>query len=119
MTVSRTYGRVTDVYGHKTWVEVLPTKSGALDYTYLTTLAQVCKLIPGESPFFANYGIPVNQSLITQIAPDYFVQRTQQQFAGYFAALALYKQPSFEPTYQLNVMTQEGIILDYTIPIPQ
>ena len=86
----RTYGRTQDVItGKKTWWLVQTDFNGFNDSVYLTALAQVLKLNLGESPFFANYGIPAHQSVVTQVYPNYYLARTQQQFAGYFASLIL------------------------------
>ena len=86
----RTYGRVAKnpLYPTQlTWVEVDTDSAGFNDLVYLTTLAQVLKLNLNESPFFSNFGIPAQQSLITQVYPDYYVSFIQQQFAQYFTSL--------------------------------
>ncbi len=114
----RTYGRVNGK-----WVEVDTTPTGFDDYVYLTTLAQVLKLNLGESPFYANFGIPAKASIIQQIAPDFYVMRTQQQFAGFFASLTIARSPAppgyprDTPTYQVAVTTNEGFRLSSTVPI--
>lgn len=124
----RTYGRaeVTDpVTGFKSmrWVEVSTTPSGLNDYIYLTTLIQVLKLQLGESPFYANFGIPVKASLVQQIAPDFYLMRTQQQFSSQFANLAISRVPALAgyardtPTYNVAVTTNNGVKLSETIPI--
>jgi hypothetical protein len=46
-------------------VEVTTDANGYNDAVYLTTLSQVLKLNLGESPFYANYGIPQYQSVLT------------------------------------------------------
>ena len=112
----RTYGRTQDVRsGKKTWWVVITDTNGFNDSVWLTTLAQVCKLNLGESPFFANYGIPAHPSVVMQIFPDYYMARIQQQFAGYFASLILSKlndavdndsRPA--PSYLINVLTNYG-----------
>jgi hypothetical protein len=116
----RTYGRTRDVLtGKKTWWQVTTDVNGFNDGVYLTTLAQVCKLNLGESPFFANYGIPAHPSVVMQIYPDYYMARTQQQFAGYFASLILMPAPIAQgaansddgrpvPGYNIQVLTNYG-----------
>jgi hypothetical protein len=120
----RTYGRTQDVLtGKKTWWVVTTDSDGFNDSVWLTDLAQVCKLNLGESPFFANYGIPAHESVITQIFPTFFMVRIQQQFASHFASLILTSLPveqesadSFEtgqegrpaPRYYINVLTNYG-----------
>jgi hypothetical protein len=112
----RTYGRTRDVLtGAKTWQVVTTDTNGFNDSVFLTTLAQVLKLNLGESPFFANYGIPAHPSVVAQIAPDFFMARTQQQFAGYFASLLLVRvtdavdddgRPA--PAYNISILTNYG-----------
>jgi hypothetical protein len=112
----RTYGRTRNVLtGAKTWWMVTTDINGFNDGVWLTTLAQVCKLNLGESPFFANYGIPAHPSVVLQIFPDFYMIRTQQQFSGYFASLILIKQPDAvdqdlrpAPSYLINVLTNYG-----------
>ena len=113
----RTYGRVTNEDGSKTWVEVTTDANGFDDSVYLTTLAQVLKLNLGESPFFANYGIPQYQTVLTQVFPDFYVMTTQQQFAPYFASLSAIRQPAtYPPAYNVTAVTHSGSILNATIP---
>ena len=99
----RTYGRVAGV-----WTEVDTDANGNSEYVLITTLIQVLKLNLGESPFYANYGIPAQQSVIQQIFPDFYVNVTQQQFAGFFASLSISKVPSTTPTYNVNLTTTQG-----------
>ena len=87
----RTWGRVTDANGNKKWVAVESDANGDFSCGWLTTLIQTLKLGLGESPFYANYGIPAQQCIVQQIYPDYYVNMVQQQFAGYFASLAISK----------------------------
>lgn len=114
----RTWGRVTDAYGNKTWVEVTTDANGFNDMVYLTTLAQVLKLNLGESPFFANYGIPAHQSVVQQVFPDFYISYTQQQFAARFASLIVAKINQPEPRYDISVTTHQGVKLNTSIPIP-
>jgi hypothetical protein len=112
----RTYGRTQDVLtGEKTWWLIQTDVNGFNDSVYLTALAQVLKLNLGESPFYANYGIPAHASVVTQVFPDYYMATTQQQFAPYFASLILTPidnaidddgRPS--PAYSISVLTNYG-----------
>lgn len=104
----RTYGRVYDADGNPTWVEVSTDEAGHDDYVWITTLIQCLKLNIGESPFFANYGIPAQRSLIQQIFPDFYVAQTQRQFTQYFTSLLVSKVPSRTPIYNINLITQQG-----------
>jgi hypothetical protein len=112
----RTYGRTRDVLtGAKKWWVVVTDSNGYNDSVWVTTLAQVCKLNLGESPFFANYGIPAHPAVVTQVYPDFYMVRTQQQFVGFFASLMLTRQLNAEdddnrpaPSYLINALTNYG-----------
>ncbi|ELU6036680.1 hypothetical protein SCG61_001005 [Salmonella enterica] len=106
----RAWGRVTDENGEKSWVAVETDENGDSSYVWLTTLIQTLKLGLGESPFYAQYGIPAQQSIVQQIYPDYYVNMTQQQFAGYFASLAITKvEGAANPTYKIDVVFRNGV----------
>jgi len=120
----RTYGRIANEDGSKTWVTVETDSSGYSDSVWLTTLAQCLKLNLGESPFYASYGIPQYQTIVTQVLPDYYVMQTQTQFSPYFASLTITRvQGSFPPVYQVNAVCHNGAILtpyvDSSIVAPQ
>ena len=99
----RTYGRINGV-----WTEIDTDANGYNDSVWLTTLVQVLKLAPGESPFFANYGIPAQTSVIQQVLPSFYVALTQSQFAQYFASLTVAKTTATTPTYNINALTNSG-----------
>ena len=103
--------------GTKSWVEVQTDASGANDYVWITTLIQCLKLNLGESPFYADYGIPAKPSVVQQVFPDFYVARTQQQFASKFANLVVAKQPSTTPTYTINVTTNNGVKIASSIAV--
>lgn len=106
----RTWGRVKGEDGNKQWVMVEQDDNGDFSYGWLTTLIQTLKLGLGESPFYAQYGIPAQQSIVQQIYPDYYVNMTQQQFAGYFASLAITKVDGADnPTYNIDVVFLNGV----------
>lgn len=115
----RTYGRITNVDGSKTWIEIETDANGYNDGVYLTTLIQCLLLNLGESPFYANYGIPAQQSVLQQILPDYYVAQAQRQFSQYFANLVVARQSSNPPTYRVNVTTKQGYKINASIPVPQ
>lgn len=113
----RTYGRITNEDGTKTWQEVTTDANGFNDAVYITTLIQCLKLSINESPFYANYGIPAQQSILTQIFPDFYVAQTQAQFAPYFASLSVSRtQGTPDPTYQVNLVTQQGSRVAFPVP---
>ena len=114
----RTYGRITNPDGSKTWQEVTTDANGFNDAVWLTTLCQVLLLNLNESPFYANYGLPDQQAIIQQVAPDYYVFRTQQLFARYFASLIIAKDPAADqPTYTVSVITQQGAKTVVSVPV--
>lgn len=113
----RTYGRTYNADGSYQWVEVTTDENGQNDQVYLTTLVQALKLNLGESPFYSQYGIPAQQSIIQQVFPDYYISRTQAQFAQYFASLQVSKVSNPTPTYTVNVITHQGVKLSAQIPV--
>jgi hypothetical protein len=113
----RTYGRVKNpLTGALRWQEVTTDANGFNDWVWLTTLIQVFKLNLNESPFYANYGLPAKEAVVQQVFPDFYVARTQQQFAGYFASLTIAKQPLPTPTYNVAVTTHQGVKMAASIP---
>ena len=99
------------------WVEVTTDSNGYNDAVWLTTLAQVLQLNVNESPFYGNYGIPSQQSVTTQVFPDYYVMLTQQNFSQYFLSLLISKQNAIDPTYNVNATANPGAILINPVPI--
>jgi len=113
----RIWGRVYAEDGSYTWQKVETTADGNDDYVRITSLIQVLKLIRGESPFWANYGIPAQQAVVQQVFPDFYVALTQTQFAGYFASLIVTKRGGATPTYDVNLVTNQGTPLALEIPV--
>ncbi len=113
----RTYGRITNPDGTKTWVVVQTAADGSNDYVYITTLAQVMLLNLGESPFYANFGIPAKPSIVQQVAPDFYLTVIQQQFSRYFANLVIARDPGPDPVYRVNVTTNAGVKVALSIPV--
>jgi hypothetical protein len=108
----RVYGRVNGV-----WQEVQTDAAGHNDYVYLTALIQCLKLNLNESPFWADWGIPAQQSVIQQIIPDFYVMLIQQRYAGYFASLSIVRTSTLPPTYSVTVTTNQGVIVQRTIVV--
>ena len=115
----RTYGRAYNKSDNTyTWVEVNTDANGFNDAVYVTTLIQCLKLNLGESPFNANYGIPAQQSVVTQLFPDMYVMQTQQQFAPHFASIVIAKVPNMlAPYYNVNILTHLGSTITRQIPV--
>lgn len=105
----RTYGRSGgDSNNPGPWVVIETDVNGLNDMVWLTTLIQCLLLFLGESPFYANYGIPAKQSVVQQVFPDFYVLQTQSQFAQYFAALLVNRLPGNTPAYDIKVTTNQG-----------
>ena len=93
------------------WVEIDDP-----NYVQLATLVQTLRLQQGESPYYGNYGIPAQQSVLSQIAPDAAVSRTQSQFSQYFASLSVARVLSANsPTYTITAIFLNGTIVQSTL----
>lgn len=120
----RVYGRITNQDGTQSWVTIRTEGSGSNDRVYLTALCQALLLNLGESPFYANFGIPAHPSVVTQIFPDFYVAYTQQRYSQYFASLIVAKQNVVDrfgtqlPVYNISVTTHQGVKLNAQIPVP-
>lgn len=114
----RTFGRQNGV-----WVEVTTDANGNDDPVWLTTLVQSLLLSPGESPFFANYGIPAQQSILTQVYPDFYVAQMQSKFSPYFASLSISRRQAAADenppvtVYNVDVITNSGVSINANVPI--
>lgn len=114
----RTFGRIINPDGSKTWVQISTDANGFDDWVWFTTLLQTLKLNLGESPFYADRGIPAKPAVIQQVFPDFYMARTQQQFAPHFASISLAKVASPTPTYNVQVTTEQGASMSATVAIP-
>ena len=120
----RVWGRIYSKDGTYQWKEVSTDAKGYNDAVHVTALAQVLQLQTGESPFYAQYGIPALPCIATQIFPDMPVYMIQNLYAPFFASLKItkvsalneYKVPT--PVYNIQVITQLGSIINLTVPIP-
>lgn len=109
----RTYGRLNGK-----WVIVQTDASGDDTAVWITTLVQCLKLFLNESPFYAQYGIPAKDSILQQIAPDYYVSRTQQQFSSFFASLVITRRTGvITPTYDVALITKQGATLQFGVAV--
>jgi hypothetical protein len=108
----RTYGRINGQ-----WQVITTDANGFNDSIYMTTLLQVLNLNQNESPFYADMGIPAQQSVQAQTAPDSAVSLTQQYFAQYFPSVQVQKLPNAgQPYYNINVLTNSGAIINQQVP---
>jgi hypothetical protein len=114
----RNYAWSSPPGGTGQFVVIETDANGFNDAVYLSCLIQWFRLNLGESPFFANAGIPARQSVITGVAPDYYAMYAQQWFAPYFASIAIARQPgSNPPTYSVIVTTHSGSVIPLTLNV--
>ena len=120
----RVYGRVTNELGQQFWQMVETDANGFNDFVYLTALIQELKLNLGESPFWADRGIPAKPSVVQQVAPDYYTMKMQQRYAPYFMNISIAKVPNKYdsqnrpvPTYKISVTTHYGVDFQTTVPV--
>jgi len=99
------------------WLTVTTDASGQNDYVHITALIQCLKLNLNESPFWANWGIPAQQSVVQQIFPDFYVSLIQQRYSAYFASLQISKVASFTPTYNVNIITNQGVKMQMSVAV--
>ena len=97
------------------WVAVTTDAQGYEDYPHITALIQCLKLNLGESPFYANFGVPARAAVRSQVPPDYAVAFTQSYFAPFFASLVITNASTPQtstaapvPTYQVSVIRNNG-----------
>lgn len=120
----RVWGRQYNEDGSYQWIEVTTDAAGYNDACYVTALCQVLQLQTGESPLYANYGIPAQTSVATQVFPDMAVYLTQQQYSQFFAFLKIQKANQLNqynvptPVYDVTVITQTGSIINASVPVP-
>jgi hypothetical protein len=117
----RVFGRITNEDGSKSWIVVSTDPiTGSSSWVYVTAFCQAMLLNLGESPFYAQFGIPAVQSVIQQIAPDFYVSRMVQYFAQFFASLIVARVPAAPvPTYNVNATLLEGTPASVTVQVPE
>lgn len=87
-----------------------------INYIWLATLIQTLRLAINESPVYSGYGIPGQQSIMSQIAPDAAVNAIQAEYAQYFASLTVTRQVAqISPTYLISVVFKNGTVVQQTI----
>lgn len=131
----RTWGRTYDANGKATWVEVSTDKNGLNDYVYATAVCQELKLNLGESPFWGDRGIPAKESVVMQVAPDFYSLLVQQNYSQHFLSITVSRVPAgtpdvgqlksiqpnqikrngLTPTYNVNIVTHYGVTLETVV----
>jgi len=118
----RTYGRITNKDGSRTWVVVETAPDGDNSAVYLTALAQTLQLNLNESPFYGSWGLPAIPAARSGIPPDYNMMLTQRRYAAYFASLLVARANSGPysnrkpPVYSITATTKQGSVLTGEFP---
>lgn len=116
--MTRVWGRVHSNPGAstdtRTW-KAFETTNGSDDQPNVIWLQNALLLRTNESPFYADWGIPVQQTLITQVLPDYYTALTQRRFSQYFASCIISRQSSMAPNYAVSVVTKTGFTFNQTL----
>lgn len=87
-------------------------------YARLLQLEQTLRLNQGEDPLAGNVGIPAQQSINTQIAPDAAVARTVVSFQPYFASLTVKRDnTASDPTWNLRAVFLSGAVVKALIAV--
>lgn len=111
--MTRVWGRVHSDPGSstdaRTWQAYETDSSGSDDLPNFIWLQNALLLRLNESPFYADWGIPVQQTLLTQVFPDYYTALTQRRFSQYFASCIISRTSSTSPEYGVSIVTQTGI----------
>lgn len=110
----RIYGRIG-----LEWYAVNTDTGGLNDDVYMTALIQILKLVLGESPFYAQSGIPTLSAVIQQMFPDYYVALVQQQYAPYFLTLQIARASSYPLVYTVQIITHSGAQFTHSVEAPQ
>lgn len=116
------YGGVSDTQSY-TWVEVDTDADGYNDGVMLTAFCQVLQLQPGESPFYAEYGVPSIAAVQSQTFPDSNVYLMQQRYAPNFVSLIVIPSNTTDvhgtvsPVYNVTAITHIGSIISATVAI--
>lgn len=90
------------------WRQITDDEEAAIE-----TLVNCLKLGLGESPFYANYGIPFFDAIETQVEPSVYVNRLREKFLGWFASIEI--KIIDTASYEIDVMTIKGKRYGFTI----
>lgn len=113
--MTRVWGRRFATDGSRSWEAFETDSSGSDDYPNFIWLQQALLLRLNESPFYADWGIPVQQTLATSIYPDYYTAKTQQRFSQYFPSCSISRVSSMEVGYSVNITTKTGVKVSQTL----
>ena len=108
-------------YPNYRWVVVETDAAGFNDYVYITALIQCLRLNLNESPFWARFGVPAQNSVIQQAQPDFYIAYIQNYFSQFFASLIIAKRPQKPndktPTYDVSIVRLNGSVFQTNVGI--
>ena len=111
--MTRVWGRVHSKPGAttdtRTWQAFETDDTGSDDLPNFIWLQNALLLRIDESPFYSDWGIPVQQTLISQVFPDYYTSIMQRRFSQYFASCIISRQSTTTPSYGVSIVTLTGI----------
>lgn len=119
----RVWGRQVNSDLSYSWIEVTTDANGYNDEAMLTAFCQVLQLQPGESPFYAQYGVPSIQAVQSQLYPTANVYYMQQIYSPNFIALSVTPTSQKEtngaatPVYNVVAVANSGAILSAQVAI--
>jgi hypothetical protein len=86
-------------------------KTTGIEKEMLVNLLHVLKCEPREMPFHSDKGIALQDSLISKLIPNYYLQRIQQQYSRYFKDLSITLKKSYPITFEIKVTLSSGEIV--------
>ncbi|GBQ07532.1 hypothetical protein [Saccharibacter floricola] len=103
----RVWTRIKQPDGSRRWQAV----DG--DEANIAWLQNALLLQLGEAPFSTDWGIPVSQTLVTRIWPDYYLNLTQERFRETFPMLQITRQQNDSnpnPSYVIRALLNDGTV---------
>ncbi|WP_077395442.1 hypothetical protein [Bombella intestini] len=103
----RVWTRVHQPDGRRVW------KAVTGDQGNIAWLQNALLLQLGESPFWADWGIPVQQTLVSRVWPDYYLNLTQRRFRDIFPSLQITRKDGgngADPVYDISVILNNGTL---------
>lgn len=105
--MTRVWGRVAS-NGTRKWQAFETDSNGYDDAPNIIWLQNALLLNLNESPFYADWGIPIQQTLATSVFPDYYTSKTQQRFSAYFPSVVITRVSASDLSYSVNITTKTG-----------
>lgn len=103
----RVWTRVRQSDGTRRWQAV----DG--DQANIAWLQNALLLQLGEAPFNAEWGLPIRDTLVTQVWPDYYVNLTKQRFRDTFPMLQITRERNGKQAdlgYSVRALLNDGTL---------